>query len=52
MVAKTEARWPGKGGIKEPEVSVRTKGPLSNCEEVKNIWRKESGIASGDLSLR
>lgn len=45
MVAKTEVRWPGKGGIKGPEVNMRTKSPLSSYEEVKNIWRKESDVS-------
>lgn len=44
-VAKTKGQWPGKGGIKGPEVNMRTKSPLSSYEEVNNIWRKESDVS-------
>lgn len=52
MFAKTEVQWLGKGGSKGPEVNMRTKSPLSSYEEVKNLWRKESDVSKGDLSLR
>lgn len=37
LVAKTEVRWPGKGGIKGLEVIMRAKSLL--------ILKKESGIS-------
>lgn len=41
-VAKTEVPWPGKGGIKGSEVSMRARSLLSSWEEVENISRKKS----------
>lgn len=52
MVAKTEVQRPGKGGIKVPEVNMRTKSHLSSYEEVKTYGERSLMSASRDLSLR
>lgn len=45
LVAKTEVRWPGKGGIKGLEVTVRAKSLLILKKESGTIkWRCEFEI--------
>lgn len=43
----TGVQRPGKAEIKELAANMRAKNLLSSCQEVKNLWRKKSGLSKG-----